>query len=266
VAAAGHVAPWLAMTVVVAGALSAAYATRFQLLAWGRDRSAAGPGPRQLVHRPGRVETGAMAALATATIGLAVLWLPPVHDAAARLVGGTFASGPPWELGASLLGLGVGVYAVVTADRQHRLGHVGTLGATARWGDWLRLPTLTRRTVVDPALTLAAAAARFDDRVVARAVGDVGGGARRTAAVLATAVEPAVERGVTAVAGLGHRLADLGAHVAERGVDGAVAAVAWLVDRAATDARRSHTGMVHDQFVVIVVGLGLVAVATVLGR
>ena len=101
VAAAGHLSPALALGVIVAGGLSAAYATRFQLLAFGgvTDRDA---GPRQLVERPGPVEVGAMAVLAAASVLLGALWLPPVRDVAADLLGGSMAEGPAWELATSL--------------------------------------------------------------------------------------------------------------------------------------------------------------------
>ena len=101
VAAAGHLSPALALGVIVAGGLTAAYATRFQLLAFGgvTDRDA---GPRQLVERPGPVEVGAMAVLAAASVVLGALWLPPARDVAADLLGGSMAEGPAWELATSL--------------------------------------------------------------------------------------------------------------------------------------------------------------------
>lgn len=265
VAAAGHAAPWLAVLVVAAGGLSAAYAARFHLLAYG-PVPADEHGPRQLVGRPSRWEEASIAVLAGASVVLGALWLPPVHDLAARLVGGAIADGPAWELAASLTALVVGAYAVGAADRRGRLGHVGLQGTTAVWGDWLRLPDAIRRAVVDPSLRLAAASGRFDDRVVDGAVSAVAGAGRRTAGALAAAVEPVVDGAVMGVAGSGRGLARLGTVVAERGVDATVAAVAWLVDRAGADARRTHTGQVHHQFVAIVVGLGVIAVAAALGR
>ncbi len=291
VAAAGHVAPWLAVAVIGSGALSAAYATRFHLLAYGPVR-ADDPGPRQLAHTPSAVEQGAIGVLGVASVLLGALWLPPVREVAGRLLDGALATGPVWELVASLLVVVVTVYVVWTLDARGRLGHVGTEGATAAWGDWLRLPDAIRAGLVDPTLGLGRALARFDDRVVDAAVESVAAAARSGAAGVARRVDPLLDglpHGVAAggrqvasaatrwvepaldglprgTAGTGRGLARASTRVAERGVDGAVAAVAWFVDRAGADARRTHTGMVHHQFVVIVVGLGLVAVAAVVGR
>lgn len=265
VAAAGHVAPWLAVAVIAAGALSAAYATRFHLLAYGPVR-AEGRGPRQLAHTPSTVEQGAIGLLGLATVLLGALWLPPVRQVAGRLLDGAIAEGPPWELATSLLAVAMAVYAVWTLDARGRLGHVGTHGASATWGDWLRLPDAIRAGLVDPTLALARALARVDDHVVDALPRGVAAGGRRLATGATRWLEPALDGLPRGTAAAGRGLARASTRVAERGVDGAVAAVAWFVDRAGADARRTHTGMVHHQFVAIVVGLGLVAVAAVVGR
>ena len=265
-AAAGHLSPGLAVAVVLAGGLSAAYATRFQLLAFGGLADGDGEGPRQLVERPGLAETGAMGVLAAGSVLLGALWLPPVREVAAEVLDGPMAEGPPWELVASLLAVALGVYAVWTADRRHRLGHVGTQGTSAAWAEWLGWTALLRRVVVDPTLAGARLLARFDDAVVDGAVWAVAAGGRSLADGARRWLEPGTDALPRGAAAAGRGLARGSTRVAERGVDAAVAGVAWLVDRAGADARRSHTGMIHHQFVVIVVGLGLVAVAAVVGR
>lgn len=265
VAAAGHIAPGLAVAVVVAGGLSAAYATRFQLLAYGPVR-AGSPGPRQLAHTPSTVEQATIGLLGLASVLLGTLWIPPLRHAAARLLDGALAEGPAWELATSLAVVAVAVYTMWSLDDRGRLGHVGTAGATAAWGDWLGMPAVIRGGVVDPALALARALARFDDRVVDGVVGAMAAGARGAATGAATLLEPALDALPRGTAAAGRGIARVSTRVAERGVEGSVAAVAWFVERAGSDARRTHTGMVHHQFVVIVVGLGLVAVAAVVGR
>ena len=265
VAAAGHEATWLAVLTIAAGGLSAAYATRFQLLAFGRDRGSGTP-LRQLASAPSAVERWAVGVLAGASVLLGLLWLPPVHDAAARVLGGELASGPPWELVASLVVVAIAGYAVWTLDRGQRLGSIGTAGASARAAEWLGLATATRRTVVDPSLRLAAVLARFDDRVVDAGVRGVAVAGTRTAALLGRRVEPGVDGIVAAIATGSRALARGSVRTGERAVDGTVAAVAWVVDRGGADARRIQTGMVHHQFVVIAVGLALVVVAAVVGR
>ena len=160
----------------------------------------------------------------------------------------------------------VGAYAVWTADRRDRLGHVGTRGTSAAWSEWLGVSTAVRAVVVDPSLAGARLLARFDDRVLDGAVRAVAAGGRAVADGAGRWLEPGTDALPRGVAAAGRGLASGSTRVAEQGIDALVAGVAWLVERAGADARRSHTGMVHHQFVVIVVGLGLVAVAAVLGR
>ncbi len=154
VAAAGHETAWLAVLTIVAGALSAAYATRFQVLVFGRDRGDHPP-VRRLVARPTRVEHGVMSLFAAMSLALGALWLGPVHEVTGRLLGGGLASGPVWELALSVVALVAAAYATWLRDRSHQLGHVGTTGRAARASDWLGLPSMTRRLLVDPGLALA---------------------------------------------------------------------------------------------------------------
>lgn len=265
VAAAGHATPWLAVAVIAAGALSAAYATRFHLLAYGPVRTGE-PDAHRLAHTPSTIEQGAIGVLGVTSVLLGALWLPPVRHAAGGLLDGALAEGPPWELAASMIAVAAAVYVVWALDARGRLAHVGTEGATAAWGDWLRLPDTIRAGVVDPSLAFAGFLARFDDRVVDGAVSSVAAGGRQTATAATRWIEPALDGLPRGTAAAGRGLARASTRVAEQGIDGTVAAVTWVVTRAGADARRTHTGMVHHQFVVIVVGLGLVAVAAVLGR
>ncbi|MBW3602787.1 MAG: NADH-quinone oxidoreductase subunit L [Actinobacteria bacterium] len=266
VAAAGGEAAWLALAVVVAGALSAAYATRFQLLAFGGSGGSGPPPPRPPLRTPTSTEQAAIGLLVAGSAALGLLWWRPAHELAARALGGEVPAGEPWQLAASLTVTVLAVYGVWALDRRRRLGHVGTEGRSAAAGAWLGLPAATRHLVVTPALASAAAVARFDDHVVEGGVRLVGAGARRTAGWLADGVEPRLDDVVAAVAAAGQALASASERGAERAVDGAVAAVAWLVDRAGADARRSHTGMVHHQFVVIAAGVVVVVAAVALGR
>lgn len=294
-AAAGHVRPLLAMAVILAGGLSAAYATRFHLLAFGPLRGSR-EDQRSAVIPPSGMEQTALGILAVGTVALGVLWVPSVHDAAAAALGAELPGGPPWQMVASLVVLVLAAYMVWTADRMASLGHVGTTGWTRQAGDWLGLPRATLVLVVTPAFQIARAAAWVDDHVIDAGVGAVGRGAHGVTRLLAgragrAGVEDRVDAGVHAVADLGSRLAlwvtrrpeaaiDAGVRAVagtglwvaswstrwvERGVDAAVYGAAFLVDRAGTDARRTHTGMVHQQFVVIAIGV-LCAVAAALVR
>lgn len=263
VAAAGHTAPWLALLAVVAGGLSAAYATRFQLLAFGRPVTRT-PAP---VHvRPHRTETVVSGVLASASVGLAALWLPAVHEHATTLLDGRLPSGATWELIASVTVLVVAAYGTWQADRAGRLGPVPLPGRQRVLADWLGLPAATERSVVGPSLALASACARFDDRVVDGGVRAVAGAGRGLAGLLSRPTEQLVDALVRGVWRAGRWTADVGARTGEWLVDGTVEGVAALADRAGGDARRIQTGLVHHQFLVIAIGLALVVLAATLGR
>lgn len=263
VAAAGHTAPWLAVLVVVAGGLSAAYATRFQLLAFGRPVTRT-PAP---VHvHPHRTETIVSGVLAATSVVLAALWLPAVHDPVTRWLGGHLPSGATWELIASVTALAVGAYATWQADRSGRLGPVPLPGRQRVLADWLALPAATERVVVAPSLALASWCARFDDRVVDGGVRLVARAGRGVSDLLSRPTEQFVESLVRGVWRAGRWAADAGARTGEWLVDGTVEGVAALAGRAGGDARRIQTGLVHHQYVVIAIGFVLVVLAATLGR
>ncbi|MDP8977617.1 MAG: NADH-quinone oxidoreductase subunit L, partial [Actinomycetota bacterium] len=162
VAAAAEYAAWLGVLVVAAGGLSAFYATRFQLLAYGSM-----PGDvRDHGHTRGTVEPWALGVLAVAVAGLGALWLPGGHDLVSHLLGEELPPGKTWELVASLALVGAGVYAAANTDRGERLATLGLSPRSAGAADWLGLPALARGAVVGPTLALCATLARFDDRVV----------------------------------------------------------------------------------------------------
>ncbi len=104
---------------MVAGGLSAAYAARFAVMAYGpgeRDTeerdSTSDTGNSEMDGRetgePARAELLALASMALATLALSALWLPPAHEAAAALLGATLPGGSRLELAASLAAVGLG--------------------------------------------------------------------------------------------------------------------------------------------------------------
>ena len=252
---------WVALLVALAGAASAFYAARFHLLAYGWR---SGEERRQL-HRPGRVELSAIGVLALATLVFSLLWVPGAKEVVADLTGRGIPAGAPWELVASL-GLAVlGVYAAWTLDRSGRLVTLRT-GPTARAAaDWLALPTLTRRAVVDPTLALAAAAARFDDRVVDAPL-RLAGGVPHATALLARADNVLVDAGVRGTAASTAALARLLSVFSEAGVDGVVRLVAGGAGAFARDSRRLQTGMAHHYYVIVAGGIALLVAVAALGR
>ena len=274
VAAAGHWAPWLAVLVALAGALSALYAAKFHLLAFGPTS-----GNVRLLEEPARPERGAIVSLAALSLGLGALFIPGSKTVVHDLLGGELPSGKPWELVLSLTHGAIGIWTAGVADRRDRLANLGATGWTAAVADWVALPAATKRLVVDPALRLASVSARFDDRVVdagvrgAAAVGawfsrflsgpdqpDVSRPARRGG------VESYVDRAVQALATATQRIADSSSRFTERIVDGIVEGTATGVGVAGRDSRRVQTGMVHHYYVLIAIGLGVLVVVAAVWR
>lgn len=265
-AAGSHHAPWVGLLVLAAGVLSALYAARFHLLAFGRRVDPDAAGPRLLALLPGRVERAALLVLAAGLVLLGLLWLPPVEHALSRWLGGELPPSEPWELPASVSTVTLVLAATWLADRYGRLGSSATAAGARAAGDWLGIPALSRRLVVGPARAVAAGIARFDDRILDRAVTAVGRTGQGMAARLAPFDRRVVDAGVRGAARVGGAMAVLSDRVVERGIDGAVELVGRTVDRAAREVRRLQTGLVHHQYVVIVVGLVVAIAAAALGR
>ena len=251
VAAAAHGGVWLALVVLGAGGLSAYYAARFQLLAFGRPRDRH---LGALVHRPGATEHLAVGALGMLGIVIGVLWLPAGGKALAALTGGTLPPRAPWELAASLATIAVAGYAAVVLRRRGRLAHAALTPRTRTAADWLGLPAATRGVVVTPALAAARAAARFDDQVVDGAVRGAAAGGRALARVLRRGDDRIVDAGVRGVAALTAWTARMLDRIAELGVDRTVTGLARLVGVAGRDSRRVQTGQTHTYYALIAVG------------
>ena len=281
--------PMIGGLVLIAGLLSAAYAARLQLLAFGKPRATGDTG-RAAVPR---IEQASLAALAMGSILLGVLWLPGVARFVAFLTGDPVLHEGAAELvvSALLVAAGVAWGWAVSRDGAHRRSPT-TQRLTAAVAGWFGLPELTRRVVVDPTLALASALGRFDDVVVdapargAAAAGAHGArmlgrfddtvvdGAVRGAAAAGRAVSRGlswwVERGVdglvAALAAVTERMGALSRVGDDRVVDAAVEGIARAVGVTGRQSRRLQSGLAHHYYVIAVVGLAaLVGVAT-LGR
>lgn len=294
VAAAAHVGPWIGILVVVAGGLSAFYAARFHLLAFGPDRTSTGGGPglRQADRRRFGHARVALALLAGPSIALGVAWLPGGGRRVLEVTGGELPAGAAWELIASLGAVVAGGAGAVALARRGRLAEPVTAPAAAFVGGWFELPRATRVVVVDPTLALARAAARADDRIVDAGVRGVAGLGTATSVLLARSDDRVVDAGVRGIARLGiatsrllargdDRVVDAGVRgtarfaawsagaldrVAELGIDGAVGGVARLTGLAGRSSRRLQTGQPHQYYAGIAVGLLVLVTATVLWR
>jgi NADH:ubiquinone oxidoreductase subunit 5 (subunit L)/multisubunit Na+/H+ antiporter MnhA subunit len=251
VAAAAHAGGWLAAAVLLGGGLSAWYAARFQLLAFGRPRDRH---HAALLHRPGAVEHVAVGALGALGILLGVLWLPAGEAALATLTSGRLPPRAPWELAASLGTIAVAGYGAVVLHRRGRLAHLALSPRARTTADWFGLPAATRTVVVTPALAAAHAAARFDDGIVDAGVRGVARVARTLSGLLRRGDDRIVDAGVRGVAASAAWTARALDSVAELGVDGAVTGLAHLVGAAGRDSRRVQSGQAHTYYALIAVG------------
>ena len=286
VAALGHEAPWLAVLAMAAGALSAWYAVRFHVLAYGRGRDDDG-------YRANAVERIAVWSLAALAVVLGFAWLPAGEHLVAAHVPGTLPPGKPWELALSL------VTVVLTAVTAWIVHHRAVTASTRlppsiafHLGDWLGLPTLVRLSVITPIRSLAGACARFDDRVVDAGVRATSAAGRAFSRFATTVLETDIDgllrsfsRGALKAARTSRvvddggidgliRVFSLGGLQAARasrvvddgGIDAAVDGMACNIGRAAGHSRRLQTGALPTYYSLLVAGAFALMLALALWR
>lgn len=240
-AAALERSPALYAAGLAAAVVSAVYSVKALWFVWRplpEDAKAGYDTERQGTRRVAAAMRIPLAALALPAAALGVLALPAVAEPLRRTLGATGeSSAAPWELGVSA------ALAAAAAALTWRFGRAAlpipaaARGLLARWLDLERVAYLL---VVRPTLVLARALARFDDRVLDRAV-------------------------LAAAAG-GRGLADSLNRSAEIWVDDAVDALAGAARRLGTLARRPQTGQLHQYYAQAVVALAVLAVVFALVR
>ena len=261
-AAARDISPALAVVALAAAALSAAYAGKVLVLLWVQPSSDVANELQELfdTEEAGtrRVTWAAQVVLIPLAIGaaaLGVLALPPL---AAELATALGAGGEPESTPVELIGSGLLALLV--------------LAAVARWGtpapgwaaNWLHLDPLVTRLVVDPTLSLAAALARFDDRVVDRGVTGAGELLLSCGRRFARFDDQVVDRVVRdSAAGTGW-VAGRAERVEATGIDAAVRGIAASVRRLARQARRPQTGRLYQYYVQVIALLVVAALLLIL--
>ena len=260
-AAAAHNSAWLAAGVVLAGFLSALYATRLAVLAFG-------PGARRESHvAASMVQRTSLGALAVATVALAVLWLPGAGAVVEDIVGGRLFDSEAWELPVSLLAIaGAGGMVVVLARSRLLVSLALPAPLQASLGDWLGLPPLARRVVVEPVLALSRGLAVVDDRVVDAGVRAAARVPIAVSGVLSWWGERSVDGAVRAVSGGALWAAAASRRADERGVDRAVEDLARGAGVAGRHSRRLQGGLAHHYYVIIAVGLVVVVAVAAVGQ
>ena len=252
---------------ILAGGLSAAYATYFAVAAFGPGETPDGR------TRPG--EMGGLALLSGATLLMSALWLPAVHDAAASWVGADLPQGSRFWLIASLTTLALGVLAGLRVERS---------GQEAPAREWLGLAAIYQHGVIRPFHALTQAAARFDDGVI----DVIPSGAAALAGILSRTLSRADDDAIDGLApgtakramkGTGRTwrgaigavvagtsaLAAIGAGLGERLSDLIPGGSGRLAGMAGADLRRLQTGLAHHYYAFIMAGFALAVALLILG-
>lgn len=253
-ATAPRAAGMLTVSVLIASLLSAAYATRLQLLSFGGRPTPQPPPGFGSPGIPGRPEMASLAILALLTVALGVLWMPSVAQRAESLTGSVPQSAP-WETLASLATVGLGIAASWLLWQRNLLLSVGLSRATQRvLAGWFRLPALATLIVVRPVLALSSALAVFDARVVDGGIRVAAYMARSLAALLAWWAERGIGGAVSGLARATTRGAIASQSADARLVDASVEAIALGVNRTGSASRRVQSGLAHDYFTLIAEG------------
>jgi NADH-quinone oxidoreductase subunit L len=251
--------PPLGVAVLVATLLSAFYALRYWLLAFGRGPTA----PREKVPTEVVASIGLLASL---SLGLAILWIPGVSEAAARLAPGEVVSTRALELTLGLASLAIAASLVVLLQRRDRLLHgVVPPALSAAAAGWFGIAGLSERLIVDPLLAMSRLLAAFDDRVIdagirasARIVGVLSRLLRRRSELSIDAIVNGIG-GVTLLMATGTRVID------DHGVDRTAEGVASSFGRAGELLRRLQTGLSHHYYVIVAAGIVALGAALALG-
>ena len=271
----------LVVGVLIAGFLSAFYAARLYVLAFGSA-------PSRAVHAPTAVERSSITLLGALSLGLGVLWIPWGHSWVEEIAGALPPEGP--------LLFAVSLASVAAAGGlcwflwvRGRLLDLSLPVASRAWAaGWFGLPTLGRRAVVSPALQFSRALAVVDDRVVDRGIRLAVRVPRTLSALACRWVEAGFERIVTGTADLTRSLAAAASRWGEQGMDSIVTLVADLTTWSAAGSRTAdddaidavvegvahdvgtagvrvrgwHTGLAHHYYAMLAAGaLGVFAIA-----
>ncbi|MFN2490829.1 MAG: NADH-quinone oxidoreductase subunit L [Actinomycetota bacterium] len=259
VGAASESSPLLGAALVVAALLSAFYALRYWLLAFGPGRTE----PRRTTPTEVSASIGSLASL---SLGLAILWVPAVNETAAHLIQGEVVPTRALELALGLASPAIGAGFVVALQRRGRLaqGVLVPMVSTAAAG-WFGIAGVSRRVVVGPVLATSRVLAAFDDRVIdagirasARIASGFSGLLRRRSELSIDAIVNGIGGGTLLMA-TGTRFAD------DHGVDRTAEGVAFGLGRAGALLRRLQTGLSHHYYVIVAVGLIALVVALAMG-
>lgn len=259
VTALGLASPWLALVIIAAGGLSAAYAARFAILAFL-------PGEAKREKRPSPLESAALALLVVTTVALSALWWPWGAASVADAMGIALpAAASLFETTAALTVTALGLLAGLFLA-----SHSRDIAAA----DWLGLPGLIDACVTRPVSALSRGAARFDDHAFDAIPKLAGAGGRHLAAALA-GVDDSVLDGMNRRAGgagaiafvvrASDAVANTSAGIGEWFADLIPEGTGRLLGMTGADLRRTQTGLSHHYYVYLMAGAALGIVLLILG-
>jgi NADH-quinone oxidoreductase subunit L len=258
ITAAGHAAPWLAMLTIVAGALSAVYAARFQFHAFSRANTPSS-------ERRASVslwESSAIFTLTLLTLLISLLWLPAVAHLLENPLNLHFPPFKLWELASSLaLVMAGGVFGFWLTRKPAALEtRTGKLVA-----NWLAIPEIGKWLVVSPVLSCGRTLARADDHIIDRAFMAAAAGIQWLAGSGTRLSETVFDRIPGEIATAVQWLARLGTRLGEQVFDQLPSGLASSTGKAGTLTRKLQTGMSHQYYAFVAVGVASLIVILILG-
>lgn len=260
VSAAASRAYWLGLIVLASGAVTALYAARLYLLAFG-------PGERRDVLGPTAMERGSVWALAFISLVLGLFWVPAVDRAVGIAAGGSLVNGSLWEFAQSLVLIAAGLAGAVLLWRRGALLSLGLNQRTQDWiAGWYDLPRAAQTIVVGPTCAAARALARFDDRVVDAGVRGAAWIGRGFAGLFSGWGERGIDGIVRATARAAAALAVRSGTIDDGAIDATVERTASAAGWAGSVVRRLQTGLSHQYYLIVAAGLVAAVVVAILGR
>ncbi|UNG19386.1 NADH-quinone oxidoreductase subunit L [Stutzerimonas zhaodongensis] len=262
IGAASHHAAWLALIAMLAGALSALYATRFQWMAYGpaafdfTPPRARGPG-----HTP--PEALALYVLAGGTLALSLLWWPGFAETLSDRLGIEMPPSKKWEILGSLLFVALGILLGALAVRRHWANRDEANRRFVTVSDWLGIPTVAGRTA-SRLMNISYALARFDDRIVDAGIQRMAS-YRAFSNRLGRFDDRAVDGGIRLTARFGAWFASFGNRRGEALFNGLVDTVAQVTGWLGQRTRQLQSGQMHHYYTGIAVGLAAVFLILAIG-
>ncbi len=253
VAASSHAGTLFMAGVILAGFLSAFYAGRLALLTFGPDRS------RREVQSPTRSVSVSLYVLGGLSLLLGVLWIPGLGANFAEFMGGRLVTGQAWETAASLVAIAAAAAACWLLWQRDDLVGLGlSVPVRVAAGEWLGIPLAAEVLVRRPGLALAGSLAAIDDRVIDAGIRGAGRVAGFVSRLFAYRLDVLVDAAVNSLSTVTRFVADASRAADDRGVDATIEGAARGVGVAGAQSRRLQTGLSHQYYLIVAIGVVLI--------